>query len=99
MIHVCQYKTFGDSNTPEWVEEGYATYFAARLSAIKLSDILEKSYLNIISQRHISPYYLLWGLMVKHAIEQMHYSVDDLHRGKVDYDTVYKDMMKYYKDK
>ena len=40
--------------------------------------------------------YALWGLMVKHAIEKMHKSVDDLHLGKVDYAEVLDSLLREY---
>ncbi len=83
---------------PYWVKEGYAIYSAWKLSRYNESKIIEylKTQKTGTNRWSIFLKDQLYGLMVKHAIEQMHYSVDDLHRGKVDYDTVYRDMMKYY---
>ena len=40
--------------------------------------------------------YTLWALMIKHAIEKMHKSVDDLHLDKVSYDEVLDSLLKEY---
>ena len=93
MVHSCQSNTYGFVRSHIahamrlWVYEGYPTYLMAKYSHRDINDL------------HLSDAYIRYAKAVKHAIEQMHYSVDDLHRGKVDYDTVYKDMMKYYKSK
>ena len=85
---------------PYWVKEGYAVYRSRSLKfdreTIKFLNEIQDMYLDAMSENEK---YIVYALMVKHAIEQMHYSVDDLHRGKVDYDTVYKDMMRHYKSK
>ena len=91
--------------TPKWVIEGFAVYATNDIQSRLKRKQSEKDFLMERNEKIADKImrsdgaYALWGLMVKHAIEQMHYSVDDLHRGKVDYDTVYKDMMKYYKSK
>ncbi len=102
VIHTLQAKKYGGwivsrLKIPDWVLEGYAVY----ISRENLTDGQQKFLQYCFNHNKLSTpdWYRLVGLMVKHAIEQMHYSVDDLHRGKVDYDTVYKDMMKRYKDK
>jgi hypothetical protein len=85
---------------PEWVAEGYAVYASGedRLADKKMD---EKAFLQRYSGEVNRYYrdtnaYTLWGLMVKHAIEKMHKSVDDLHLGKVSYDEVFASLMDEY---
>jgi hypothetical protein len=81
---------------PYWVSEGYAVYMSR--------DDLAKNDENFIvscSKKHfknltLPNIYILNGLMVKHAIEKMHKSVDELHLGKVDYDEVLDSMLREY---
>jgi hypothetical protein len=82
------------SKTPTWVREGYAVYSEMRMGKERQKDfdilVKEQKFTHLASHQE----YALWGMMVKHAIEDMNISVDDLHRGKVDYDTVFDSLMK-----
>ena len=95
--------------TSVWVKEGYATYIAKQEDSLfkmivdKLqikNDITEfvKYYMKHNSDivKHSPADYLFYSLMVKHAIEKMHKSVDDLHLGKVDYDEVLNSLLREY---
>jgi len=83
-----------------WVLEGYAVYASesqdSRLQTdTKIKSFLQKYYNNSKSFREKGSY-SLWGLMIKHAIEKMHKSVDDLHLGKVEYDEVLDSLLNEY---
>ena len=86
MVHSCQYNRYGLISSlisyfpHKWVYEGYPTY------------IMSKYLHTDIENLKVSDDYIRFAKAVKHAIEKMHYSVDKLHKGEVDYDTVYKDM-------
>ncbi len=97
--HVMQYSKYGYVSMlliPEWIVEGYAELAeegkSIRFTKSNFIKILQKD----IKALHISDKYILWGFMVKHAIEKMHISVDDLHLGKVSYDEVYESLLKEY---
>jgi len=83
-----------------WIGEGFAVYASeyqdARLQTdTKIKSFLQKYYNNSKSSRKEGSY-SLWGLMIKHAIEKMHKSVDDLHVGKVSYDEVLNSLLQEY---
>jgi len=95
--------------TPVWIKEGYATYIAKQEGSLfemiidKLqikNDIVEfiKYYMKHNSDivKHSPADYLFYSLMIKHAIEKMHISVDDLHLGEVDYEEVLDSLLKEY---
>jgi hypothetical protein len=103
VVHTLQANKYSWINimikTPVWVREGYPTYVAKKLYIDKPQNVLKdfiKNYPHMHSNHHISEQYKLWMLMVKHAIEKMHKSVDDLHLGKVDYDEVLDSMLQEY---
>ena len=100
LIHIRQFRKYGyigmRFHAPIWVIEGYATYATRKTMSILPSSITQKSYLEVFGQKEIPPTYLLFARMVQYAIEKMHVSVDDLHRGKVDYDRVLDLLLKEY---
>ena len=81
---------------PYWVSEGYAVYMSRKDLAKNdkkfIASCSKKNFKNLT----ISNIYILNGLMVKHAIEKMHKSVDDLHLGKVEYDEVLDSLLREY---
>ncbi len=102
-VHVMQNSTYGffymAFKMPYWVKEGYPIYSARPLSEYKEKEIIE--YIKKTNDIEISKWNIFdqdqfHGLMVKHAIEKMHKSVDDLHLGKVSYDEVYESLLKEY---
>ena len=103
LIHTLQFHRYGfwemGFRINRWAGEGYATYATRKLYTIPPESILHKTYLETFGQKHIPPIYMLFSLMAEHALKRMHYTIDDLHSKKADYDTVYEDMMKYYKIK
>ena len=74
---------------PYWVSEGYAEY-------IEEHKIVHKNPKNFLKKNQRNKNYTLYALMVKHAIEKMHYSVDDLHLGKVAYNKVLNSLLDEY---
>jgi hypothetical protein len=101
LTHTLQFDHYGyistGYTTPKWVLEGYATYSEKELSINSIEQLYKKSFLQLKgSKLHASLDYQFWALMVKHAIEKMHKSVDDLHLGKVDYDEVLDSMLQEY---
>ena len=101
LVHVWQnsvYGSFGPFNQlikSNWVREGYATYASEDVSPkLKTEDGIRKFLKKYFNSSRYS--YDLWRLMVKHAIEKMHKSVDDLHLGKVDYDEVLDSLLQEY---
>jgi len=103
LIHTYQNSKYGFfvRYKSSWIIEGYATYASKGLYIKKPKEILENyikhypEYENMPS-KHLSKKYQVWMLMVKHAIEKMHKSVDDLHLGKVEYDEVLDSLLKEY---
>ena len=98
-IHVMQYSRYGFVTmllAPQWVVEGYAELaeegVSIRFTKSNLRKILQKN----IKSLDISELYILWGFMVKYAIEEMHISIDDLYTKNIDYDRVYRSMLKKY---
>jgi len=74
---------------PYWVKEGYARF-------IEENKVVEKKPKEFLIENGVEKNYTLFALMVKHAIEKMHYSVDDLHLGKVSYDKVLNSLLDEY---
>ena len=82
---------------PKWITEGYAVY-VSESNNINNEKKEFLSWVHDVGVENIGggDEYRLWGLMVKHAIEKMHKSVDELHLGKVEYDEVFKSLLKEY---
>ena len=103
-VHAMQNSTYGFFHslfkTPYWVKEGYPIYSARALSKYKEEPIIEymtKTKDIKVKQWDSFSQDQFYGLMVKHAIEDMHISVDDLHHGKVSYDEVYRSLLAKYR--
>ena len=103
-VHVMQNNKYGlmymSFKMPYWVKEGYAIYSARALSKYKEKVIVEyikKSNDTDISKWNIFAQDQFYGFMVKHAIEKMLKSVDDLHLGRVTYDEVIDSLFSEYK--
>jgi len=104
LVHVWQNKNYTPSLymhfiIPVWVTEGYAVYASGenRLKEeINKKDFLDEYYHSVNKHWRNDNSYTLWGFMVKHAIEKMHKSVDDLHLGKVEYDEVLDSLLHEY---
>ncbi len=103
-VHVLQNNRYGwlyaAFRMPYWVKEGYAIYSAQTLSLYHeektIIDYIKKSH--DIDAKRWSPFARdqFYALMVKHAIEKMHKSVDELHEGKVSYDEVLGSLLEAY---
>jgi hypothetical protein len=99
-VHTLQHQKYGwfkmRFTIPTWVTEGYAEYSAMpymnRDTIDNLKTILRKDGKSWNGREE----YIVWGFMVKHAIEKMHKSVDELHLGKVSYDEVFTSLMDEY---
>jgi hypothetical protein len=101
LTHTLQFDHYGSLFTayrmPTWVREGYATYSENELPTHSIEQLYKKSFLQLRGEvLHAPLEYQLWALMVKHAIEKMHKSVDDLHLGKVSYDEVFASLLDEY---
>jgi hypothetical protein len=107
LVHAWQFQTYGYFHTMKlhkWIREGYAVFASDNFASLWRSISRKKGFKStknflekgkrLFSKNGYN--YYLYGLMVKHAIEDMNISVDDLHRGKVDYDTVFDSLMKKY---
>jgi len=81
---------------PSWVKEGYAVYVSRKKLSNNFLGFLKTCREKNCTNLSLSDTYHLNGLLVKYAIEKMHVSVDDLHRGKVDYDRVLDSLLKEY---
>ena len=95
LIHVWQEKQYGFFKflmMNEWVKEGYAMYATEDNLTQGIEYLLDRDFEELDGKE----WYVLWGLMVKHAIEKMHKSVDDLHLGKVDYEEVLDSLLREY---
>ena len=103
ILHTFQYKRYGGIvqskiSIPFWVREGYPVYFSRK--KLVLADegvrLLKKIYVYGAKNLSLPDQYQLSGMLVRHAIEKMHKSVDDLHLGKVDYDEVLDSLRREY---
>jgi len=101
--HAMQHEKYGlfytALKTPYWVREGYPIYSARALSKYKEKPIIE--YMIKTKDVNIKAWNVFvqdqfYGLMVKHAIEKMHKSVDALHLGEVNYDEVLDSLLREY---
>ena len=101
-VHVMQNSKYGWLYTsfkmPYWVKEGYPIYKSDEYSTYPMKKVLEfiKKDVNQIKNLTIFEKDKLYALMVQHAIEKMHKSVDNLHLGKVDYDEVLDSLLHEY---
>ena len=102
-MHILQSNKYGwfymMYRTPYWVKEGYPIYKARPLSRHKEQELVE--YLQKTQDIDIKAWDIFsqdqfYGLMIKHAIEKMHKSVDDLHLGKVSYNEVFVSLLDEY---
>jgi len=82
---------------PQWIKEGFPVYVSQEFDK-KIKD--KKDFITWVqnnkNKSSMSDFCALWGLMVKHAIEKMHKTVDELHEGKVEYDEVLNSLLKEY---
>ena len=101
--HAMQHEKYGlfytALKTPYWVREGYPIYSVRALSKYKEKPIIE--YMIKTKDVNIKAWNVFvqdqfYGLMVKHAIEKMHKSVDALHLGEVNYDEVLDSLLREY---
>ena len=102
-VHTMQNTQYGwiytSCKMPYWVKEGYPIYSARKFSQYKeqkIIDYLVKTKDIYVNEWDTFSQDQFYGLMVKHAIEKMHKSVDDLHLGKVEYDEVLDSLLREY---
>ncbi len=100
LVHVWQNQRFTTWIKPSfltknaWYIEGYAVCITDD-PIMHDKALIDKALKNIENiNRFHKEAYALWGLMVKHAIEKMHKSVDELHEGKVSYDEVLSSLLR-----
>ena len=96
LVHVWQNKYYNMGLTAiilkiVWVQEGYASYLQ-NLAGEKNEKILRL----FLKNKHSIDEYVAWAFMVKHAIEKMHKTVDELHEGKVDFNEVWDSLLVEY---
>jgi len=94
VIHTLQAMKYGGwiqskFTIPYWVSEGYAEYIEEN----KLVHHNPKEFLDTNKERKN---YTLYALMVKHAIEDLNKSIDDLHLGKLNYNNLLSSIFKEY---
>ncbi len=80
LVHVVQHQNYGfifsSFIMPNWINEGYPTY--------RMSLYIKKP----IDKLQVTKDFKLYAKLVKHAIEKMAITPDQLHRGKVSYTEV-----------
>ena len=100
LLHVYQNKKYGWFYTSfrmsYWVKEGYPIYKSDGFSNFPIKKLLSflQTHPDVMDNLTIFEKDKLYALMVKHAIENMNKSVDDLHLGKVEYDEVLDSLLK-----
>ena len=95
-VHDLQAKRYGFFShflVPKWVLEGYPEYVVSNPDWRKYKNRL----IRIRSGKKVYPYFKYW-LLVRHAIEKMGYSVDDLHENKVSREAVEKSLLRWLED-
>jgi len=99
-IHTLQYKKYGYFHIafmlPQWIREGYPVYRTLNESVRYNKKMIDHVLSTDQKRLTIAEKYLLWALMVKHSIEDMHISIDDLYTKNIDYDRVYHSLLKKY---
>jgi len=100
LTHIWQNKIYTFKkilHIPTWVMEGYATYVSGEEKEFNINI---RDFIGWIQKNEDKAsgqeFYMLWTFMIKHAIEKMHKSVDDLHVGKVSYDEVLDSLLQEY---
>jgi len=100
IVHILQSNKYGwfasIIKTPYWVKEGYPIYSASALSVYFKEDFMQYAKKQNFREFSVFEQDLFYGFMVKHAIEKLHKSVDDLHLGKVNYDEVLQSFLQEY---
>ncbi len=89
LVHILQAKKFGLFSTifgtPGWVNEGYATYRSHLFSNKPIEELL------------VNNSYKKSAMLIKHAINNMEVSINDLHHGKLEYDDILSSFCKLNK--
>ena len=101
VIHTFQAEKYGGwlkyrFNIPYWVLEGYPVYVSRKNLSRAYSKFMKYCSKHHFNNLSTSDTYRLNGLLVKHAIEKLNKSVDDLHLGKVNYDEVLDSLLREY---
>jgi len=100
LVHIWQenkyYSWISIATKPRWIIEGYAVYVAESPQIDS-----EKYFLQWVQEVHPNnlegwEQYIFYGLMVKHAIEEMNKSIDDLHNGNIEYKEVAQSLFLKY---
>lgn len=97
LVHIWQENYIGYIKfilLPQWIKEGYAVYVTEEYKNIKS----EKDFItwakDDLNNLPTGELYTLYGLMIKHSIEEMNKTIEDLHLGKVNYEEVLKSLLK-----
>jgi len=95
IIHTFQAMQYGGwlqskITIPHWVSEGYAEY-------IEENKTVHNNPVHFLKENKTKENYTLYALMIKHAIEDLNKSIDDLHLGKVPYENALSSLFKQYK--
>ena len=101
VIHTFQSEKYGGwltyrFNIPYWVLEGYPVYVSRKDLSRNHSKFMKYCSKQSFHNLSIPDTYVLNGLLVKHAIEKLNKTVDELHLGKVDYAEVFQSLLKEY---
>lgn len=94
-IHTLQLERYGVLTyklfIPQWIGEGYAEY--ASNDAPPDKDY--KEWLRRVNAgKSINKYFEYW-VLVRHAIDELGYSIDELHNGEVDRDVVEQSLLNW----
>lgn len=94
-VHNLMYERYGILTymfIPRWVNEGYARYVSYDHAP---PDTDYEDWLKMIKAGEKMNKYFEYEVLVRHAIEQMGYSVDELHKGEVDREAVEKSFLNW----
>ncbi|MCF6344891.1 MAG: hypothetical protein L3J00_00300 [Thiomicrorhabdus sp.] len=93
-IHNLQYKRYGILTytlfIPEWVKEGYAGYISR--GRVPSDKDYEEWLRRINAGENINKHFE-YSILVRHAIDKMGYSPDELHNDEVDHEMVKKSLL------
>jgi len=95
-IHSLQYERYGIlvySFVPKWIGEGYAEYASGDAPAPSDKNY-EKWLRRVNAGESIHKGFEYW-ILVRHAIDEMGYSIDELHNGEVDREVVEKSLLNW----
>lgn len=81
---------------PKWIIEGYAEY--ASNDRVPPDKDYEEWLRRVNAGESINEYFEYW-VLVRHAIDEMEYSIDELHNGEVDRELVAQSLLNWVEKK